>query len=578
MKRFVPVVLAGLVGLSACADQSPTAVQHPAVPELAASFGTPNDGVEPFVRGHVLVRFRPGAARNEIAEQNRARPREELGIERVWILEVEPGEELEVAANLAKNPNVEFAEPDWILSVVPCGTGDCTPVNTPFFGAKWDLYNSGFITNAAGTVLAETGKRGADMAWLEAREYLEANGGLTGSAVIAILDTGIRATHQDLAGKVIAGRNFVPPTCFLGLCFGTPDPNRWADDQGHGTHVAATAAAFGREGAGIPGVAYGTDIKLVAAKVCGAGLTGCPTSAIANGIRWAADQNVHVMNLSLGGGAAQATIQSALQYAVGKGVLPVCATGNDGTGSVSWPAAFPECMAVGATNWNDERASYSNYGAQVEISAPGGDLSDAGAPYSYILSAYYTADDAYVFMAGTSMATPQVAGLAAVLRATGITNATEIRNRIKATADDLGAPGWDAHFGAGRINIYRALTQADPSIAMTISTRSTIQLRASGNVQVVLLGREAQTFSLEMVDVASIRLGSTPLAMRGNGTHFATWSDVDGDGLADLVLHFSVPALRANGDVVAATRELTLRGTLGDGRLMRATIPVTVLQ
>jgi hypothetical protein len=280
------------------------------------------------------------------------------------------------------------------------------------------------------------------------------------------------------------------------------------------------------------------------------------------------DNGAHVLNLSLGGGAPSAAQQNALAYAVANNVLPICASGNDGAGTVSFPAAFPECMAVGSTNWSDDRASYSNWGPQIEASAPGGDLSDQQ-PHSLILSSWHTANGAYAYAAGTSMAAPQVTGLAGLLRATGVTSAAEIRARIRSTADDLGPEGWDPEFGDGRINVYRALTEMDPFIAFDLSTRTVINPRAQGMVQVVLLAQEAETFGLDDLVLESVRFAGAPLATRPNGTFFATFSDVDGDGLDDLVLHFPAGSLNL-------APPMTLTGSLVDGRKIQATVPVTL--
>jgi hypothetical protein len=560
----------GAVSMAACGDAGPMGAVGPA-PE-GARFDEVVAEAD-FVPGQILVRFTPGAARHEIAQANRARPREELALSRTWVLEVAPGTELETIRALRAHPNVEFAEPDYIYTVVPCGTGDCEVPNDPNFGGKWDLYNSGFVTDAGGNVLTPTGTPRADISWMEARQYLENTGGVGGTAVVAIIDTGIRAAHQSLAGKVIGGRNFFPPTCILIFCFGTPVPGNWADDNGHGTHVAGIAAARGDDGLGVPGVAFMDNVQLLAVRVCGTALGICNASGIVNGIIWAVDNGAHVLNLSLGG-AGSAALQNALQHAVNNNVLAVCATGND-NGPVSFPAAYPQCMAVGSTNWSDERASYSNFGPQTEISAPGGDIGVA--PHSYILSSWHTSNTAYAYAAGTSMAAPQVAGLAGLLRASGITSANEIRDRIRSTADDLGPAGVDNFFGSGRINVYRALTQMDPAIDMTISNRSRVNLASQGMMQVVVFDREAVTFGLGMIQIASIQLGGTPLVTRPNGTHFATWSDVDGDGGADLVLHFSVPALRASGALTSSTTSLVLRATLSDGRTLRAITPIDVI-
>jgi PKD repeat protein len=148
----------------------------------------------------------------------------------------------------------------------------------------------------------------------------------------------------------------------------------------------------------------------------------------------------------------------------------VCATGNDDnkpngyTGGIGYPARFPECMAVGATNWSDTKASYSNYGPQIEISAPGGDSNPLNTAASFILAPLHSSNS-YTWKTGTSMATPQVAGLAALLYATGMTRAADVRARMISTADDVEATGWDARTGAGRANIYRAVTGNDPNAA-----------------------------------------------------------------------------------------------------------------
>lgn len=524
-----------------------------------------------FVPGEILVRFTPGAARAEIAQEKRARPRNELAAARVWVLEVDEGDELDAVARFRNNPNIEFAEPNYIYSVVPCATGDCTPPTDLLFDAKWDLHNTGYVRNTAGEVVASTGMAGADVSWLEAFHYLQSQGGPAGGAVLGVIDTGVRATHQDLAGKVIGGRNFCPSLLCL---IGTINANAWADDNGHGTHVATTAAGHGNNGLGVPGIAYSEDVKILAIRVCGGPLGLCNAAGITNGIIWAVDNGADVLNLSLGGGAPSAATQNALQYALDNNVLPVCASGNDGAETVSYPAAFPQCMAVASSNWSDERSSYSNAGPEIEVAAPGGDLSDSQ-PHSLILAGYHTADAAYAYLAGTSMATPQVAGLATLLRANGLETVDQVRTRIRESADDIGPPGFDNATGFGRINVYRALTQRDPLIQMAIGSRSQVNLRANGVMQVTMHAVEAQTFDLTMIDPHSIRIGDTPLARDANGQPRAQFTGED--GAARLVMHFSVRELRENGSLGESSTEFELVGELSDGRIVRATAPVTVL-
>ncbi len=283
------------------------------------------------------------------------------------------------------------------------------------------------------------------MDWLEAFNQLGA--GFSGSARIGILDTGVRATHADLSGRVVAQHDFY-----------NNDPDA-SDDQGHGTHVAGIAGARGGDATGLSGVAWGSNIGFVVAKVCTPTFFGlnaeCPSSALAAGITWAVDQGANVLNISLGGTEPSATEQLALQYARDHGVLPFCAAGNSGVEGVLWPAAFPECIAVSATDWSDDLASYSNWGPEVRLAAPGGD-SENPSGYSQIASTCFSSDADYCLKAGTSMATPQAAGLGALLYAMGLSSA-EVLARMESTADDLGDAGVDDRFGHGRINVWRAV-------------------------------------------------------------------------------------------------------------------------
>ena len=467
MKRLTPLLVAAGLGLAACSDVNPIALRGPAPPARDAAAAEEAE----FVPGQIIVRFNPGANRSEVARENRARHKEDMLLSRTEIMEVAVGEEVATAERMRRNPNVEFAEPDYILKVGPCEVSTtCTLPDGSFFHYKWDLHNTGTINDQAlGFGLVNTGKADADIDWAETYDYL--GPAFAGSAVIAILDTGIRTTHVAFAGKILAGRRFL----------GDAQPiTNFTDDHGHGSHVAGIAAAIGTSP--VPGVGYGPNIKLLIGKVCNSAGT-CPTSATANAIVWAADNGANVINMSLGAfggnpdGTGSAAQQAALQYAASKNVLPVCATGNDDGkvnyfGGVGYPARFPECMAVAATTWSDTKASYSNYGPQTAISAPGGDGNPAGTAFSLVLSASNTSNTGYVWRAGTSMATPEVAGLAALLWATGMHDAAQIRQRLIDTADDLGAPGWDPIFGAGRINAYRAITGQSPNAPPVVNPGS----------------------------------------------------------------------------------------------------------
>ncbi|NIU77248.1 MAG: hypothetical protein GWN71_27960, partial [Gammaproteobacteria bacterium] len=174
---------------------------------------------DPFVEGRVLVRFRPGANEAGAAASAGARVERSLVLG-IRVLSVPAGRELAVVRALSNNPNVEFAEPDYIRTF---GDPAVMPVNDPYIGYKWDLDNDGNIYSSTGEVLATTGAPDADMDWLEAWEQL---GPESGPVTVGIMDTGVRADHEELVGRIAAQYDFH-----------ADDPDA-SDDDGHGTHVA----------------------------------------------------------------------------------------------------------------------------------------------------------------------------------------------------------------------------------------------------------------------------------------------------------------------------------------------------
>ncbi|HUP20382.1 MAG TPA: S8 family serine peptidase [Gemmatimonadota bacterium] len=428
------------LGLAFGCERAPTS---PSAPEETRSIAP--SGAAEVATGRVLVRYRSGvdptavAAAHGLADAGRPLA---LGIR---VVDVPAGRERTVAAALARDPRVEFAEPDRLRTFEDPTCPGCTLPDDGLFGYKWDLHNDGEVNSSSGAAVATTGAVDADMDWLEAFDGL---GSFSGSARVAILDTGVRTTHEDLVGRVVGQYDFVN---------GDGDAT---DDQGHGTHVAGIAAAGGGNGVGLTGVAYGTGIGILAAKVCSPTFFGlnaeCPSSAIVEAIAWAVEQGADVINLSLGGTEGSEAERQALAFARANGVLPVCAAGNSGVEGVLYPAAFPECVAVSATDWGDELASYSNWGPEVELSAPGGDMENSSG-YSQIASTCFGGDNEYCLKAGTSMATPQAAGLAALLFALGLEGPEEVLARMRDSTDDLGAPGRDDRFGHGRLNVVRAV-------------------------------------------------------------------------------------------------------------------------
>jgi len=251
------------------------------------------------------------------------------------------------------------------------------------------------------------------------------------SVKLAVVDTGIDLTHEDLSARYVGGYDFF-----------NEDSSPY-DDHGHGTHVAGIAAATGNNGVGVAGVGWYTG--LLGVKVLGADGSGTDPD-IAEGIVWAADQGASVINMSLGGYDSSQVLADAVAYARAKGALVVAAAGNDGVDVPSYPAALPGVIGVAATDVNDARAGFSNFGSYVDVSAPG-------------VSVISTLpDDQYGYLSGTSMSTPFVAGAAAVLKARYPSyTAGQLWGRIRDGADDLGAKGYDRYTGYGRLNLFRAL-------------------------------------------------------------------------------------------------------------------------
>lgn len=319
---------------------------------------------------------------------------------------------LSLAQRLQNDPNVRFAEPDLIYDL------GWTP-NDPRLPEQYALQR----VQAEAAWEVETGKD---------------------TVVIAIVDTGVDTNHPDLRPQLVPGWNAIGHNTNV------------SDDHGHGTHCAGIAAAAGDDNTGIVGLAPHTRIMPV--KVMDASGRGS-SLAIAEGIRWAADQGAQVISLSLGTTMGSSVIRDALVYAVGKGASVVAAMGNDGGNIRSYPAAYASeiegVIAVGATDNNDARAYFSNYGTWITVTAPGQGILSTLPRYSTPLSSNTSG---YGPLNGTSMATPYVAGLAGLLKSQQPQRSpADIQAAIIQGAEDLGSSGFDPQFGHGRINAARSL-------------------------------------------------------------------------------------------------------------------------
>jgi subtilisin family serine protease len=250
---------------------------------------------------------------------------------------------------------------------------------------------------------------------------------------IAILDTGVDLDHPDLASRVVAGRDFVNDDAVA------------QDDEGHGTLVAGIAGAATNNGIGIAGAAWNASIMPV--KVLDETGAGSDFD-IANAITWAADNGAHVINLSLGAPGSSVTLFDAVEYARAKGALVVAATGNDGWALQTYPAIYAD-LAVGATDAGGDAAWFSNSGYWVDVTAPGIDVTSTALAAGPV--------EAYARAAGTSLSSPIVAGIAALVRTEhpgwGVAKVTQEMLR----GWDRGPRGLDPFYGLGLVDAYAAL-------------------------------------------------------------------------------------------------------------------------
>ncbi|MEI2716521.1 MAG: S8 family serine peptidase [Candidatus Nanopelagicales bacterium] len=269
----------------------------------------------------------------------------------------------------------------------------------------------------------------------------------TGRGVtVAVLDSGVDASHPDLAGAL------VPGTSTRGGDRSAPD----TDPNGHGTHVAGVIAARANNGLGVAGVA--PEASIMPVKVLGSDGSGW-LSDVTEGIVWATDHGATVINLSLGGPDAS-VMAPAVEYAQRRGVTVVAAAGNDASAEASYPAALPGVVSVAAIGQRLDPAPFSNRGETIDFAAPG----------SGVLS---TVPGGYESMSGTSMAAPHVSGVVALVRS--IAPGVDPVAMLQAGATDLGAPGRDDRYGDGAINAARSVASACPTCSAPADPESVPQ-------------------------------------------------------------------------------------------------------
>jgi len=423
-------------------------------PQRSGARETITDGEIEYIKAEVLVKLCEGVSELVMDEIESATGVEVISLHCMGVrrVSVPAGKtEREVIEDLLSDSRVEYAELNTICHAF-------TTPNDPEYSFQWHFP----AVNAPS-------------AW-----EISVGSGI----VVAILDTGIayedypvpshelgtvyEGITQYYRAPDFSGTAFVPGYDFVN------DDTHPNDNSAHGTHVAGTVAQTTNNSIGTAGLAF--DCSLMPVKVLDYSGSGA-ASELADGIYWAADNGAQVINMSLGwfpGYDPGTTVHNAVEYAYNQGVVMVASSGNWGTGTVSFPAAYPEVISVGATKYDNQIADYSQYGPELEVMAPGGDVyldENGDGEVDGVLQQTFVGYDFgppevladptdfdYYFYDGTSMAAPHVAALVALMIANGQTGIENIRTILHETAVDLGEAGRDDFYGYGLIDAYSALT------------------------------------------------------------------------------------------------------------------------
>jgi len=406
-------------------------------------------------------------------------------VDSLRVIELNPNESVENAmATLRLDPNVAYAEPDYIAHAF------AVPNDTYFAPKLWSLQNTGQPDgdSAGGDFPPVNGTPGVDIKAVPAWDIITGGPGV----IVATIDSGIDYTHTDLAPNMW---NYVGPAHFSGDpaycdnaihgCDFANQDNNPMDDFGHGTHVAGIIGARGNNNNGVTGVAW--NVQLMALKFLNTSGTGNVSDAI-TAIQYAVRHNAAVINNSWGTSGDDQSLHDAIiaarQAGLG-GTIITAAAGNSGDGTVFYPGAYPEVICVASTNNKDHPASTSSFGPHVDVAAPG----------DYIWSTL--PNQSYGWMHGTSMATPVVSGIAALIRATDPLHRLTVDQITTAIVNGVDVPaGWDnTKYGSGRVNLLKALqnipdttpptaTITSPTGGSTVSGTVSVSVNASDNVGV----------------------------------------------------------------------------------------------
>lgn len=338
-------------------------------------------------------------------------------------------------ATLEKVKTIEgvwYSEPDYMVETF----NFTSPPNDAFYNDQWALNNTG---QSGGTA-------DADM------DVEEAWGIEQGSSdvIVAVIDTGVAYDHPDLNDNILkdGSGNIIG----YDYAYGDNDPY---DGDGHGTHCAGVIAAEADNGIGVAGIC--PNCKIMPLKFLDDGGYGYTSDAILS-IRFAMDNNANVLSNSWGSLGYSQALQDIINEAYEQGIVVIAAAGNDNSSVKHYPSSMQNVISVAATDHNDARASFSNYGNDIDVTAPGVKILSTFPVGAYLSPSCNEANHpnaGYGYCVGTSMAAPQVAGIAGLIMSNNSTlNSDQVVERIYTAVDDLGSSGWDMYFGYGRVNAH----------------------------------------------------------------------------------------------------------------------------
>jgi thermitase len=381
----------------------------------------------PPIAGQILVKFRDDGAAAGTLRQHGLSDGRGIGSTGAHLIKVPAGKELQLIEALSHNPAVEYAEPD---EAVTAATSD------QYFGRQYALQNVGqSFTNTKGDLFVGAGTPDADV------DAVEAWNVTTGAGIkVAVLDSGVANDNPDINPKVVARANFT-------------NGETGDDNYGHGTHVAGIVAATANNTQGVAGTCPGCTI--LDGKVLNDSGIGS-SSGLADGINWAVANGAKVINMSLGVRASR-TLETAVNNAWNKGAVLVAAAGNGGNQTKIYPGAYPNVIAVGATDNKDAKASFSTYGSSwVDVAAPGANVYSTFPNHAFVLGTQNSRSFGYDVGNGTSMSSAIVAATAALAWSShaGATN-TSVRTNVESTAEKT--TGQEAYWAKGRVNADRAV-------------------------------------------------------------------------------------------------------------------------